>query len=234
MLLGMRSRLPALIVIGALLVLAAVVAAGASAVPVGQGRPLFEFLHLPVITVIDPQVPPPEDARERTWPAWTQWLGWFLMTLPITLLVAAIIAAVLVGLLARRIRFSSPGRVAPGGPGVAGTPAAELLEAARAAQAELARHEGGPPADAVIAAWVRLEETAARAGSPRLAHQTPTEFTDTLSGRPAIGAALDGLRGLYQRARFAPGHTVGAADAEAARVALAEIVHELSAARSAT
>jgi hypothetical protein len=228
MLLWMRSRLPVLVVMGALLVLAAVVAASPSAVPLGEGRPLFEFLKLPTITVTNPRPNLSEVTRERTWGGWTEWLGWFLLALPAAVLVSAIILAIVVGLQARRGRILAPGRTVAEGSVEGGTPVARLLAAAQAAQAEFDRHEGGPPADAVIAAWVRLEETAAAAGLPRLAHQTPTEFTDLLAGHATARDALDRLRGLYQRARFASRHEIGEPEAQAARDALAGIVRDLT------
>lgn len=81
------------------------------------------------------------------------------------------------------------------------------------------------PTDAVIAAWVQLEEAAGRSGVERHPAWTPTEFTVTVLDRtPADRAATRTLLDLYLRARF--GHERMTADdvAAAARAvaALAE------------
>jgi hypothetical protein len=57
--------------------------------------------------------------------------------------------------------------------------------------------------DAVVRAWLGLEEAAADAGVARTAAETPTEFTARLLGRvPADREAVEVLRALYSRARF--------------------------------
>ena len=60
------------------------------------------------------------------------------------------------------------------------------------------------PTDAVLAAWVALEQAAERSGVPRRPADTPTEFTvRVLSATAADTAAVQTLLGLYHRARFA-------------------------------
>ncbi|MBX9247205.1 DUF4129 domain-containing protein, partial [Actinotalea ferrariae] len=60
-----------------------------------------------------------------------------------------------------------------------------------------------PPADAVIAAWVALEEAADRSGLHRDPAATPTEFTvEVLDRTPVDPAAIRTLLVLYLRARF--------------------------------
>ena len=57
--------------------------------------------------------------------------------------------------------------------------------------------------DAIIAAWLALEEGAKLAGSPRDQAQTPTEFTlEVLSQTPATPQVTQELLALYQVARF--------------------------------
>jgi hypothetical protein len=59
--------------------------------------------------------------------------------------------------------------------------------------------------DAVIAAWLRLEQGAADVGVPRRPAQTPTEFTRRVLDHATRGheaAAVDELLHLYHRARF--------------------------------
>jgi hypothetical protein len=72
------------------------------------------------------------------------------------------------------------------------------------------------PTDAVIAAWLALEEAAALSGIPRRPAQTPTEFTVTvLDATPADVAATRGLVGLYHLARFSS-HRIGSEDVASA------------------
>jgi hypothetical protein len=81
---------------------------------------------------------------------------------------------------------------------------------------EFTEHPQRPPRDAVIAAWLALEEA-----EPRKPHQTPTEFTEKL------GVDATVLRNLYQRARF--GHEeVTAEQARQAQRELSRIVRELA------
>jgi len=105
-----------------------------------------------------------------------------------------------------------------------------LRKAAERARVELTERRGGPPGDAVIAAWLRLEEAAAHEGAGRAPHQTATEFTAALLARHTTQEpALDELRELYQRARFGPPGLVGEAEADAAITALDRILHALAA-----
>lgn len=104
-----------------------------------------------------------------------------------------------------------------------------LRRAAETARTELAARAGGPPGDAVIAAWLRLEETAEHEGAGRKPHETATEFTTTLLARYTTSEpALDELRVLYQRARFGRPGEVTEADVSAAIGALDRILHALA------
>jgi hypothetical protein len=100
-----------------------------------------------------------------------------------------------------------------------------LQGASRRALSELDSRVGGPPSDAVIAAWVELEQAAASGGTPRQPHQTPSEFTESvLTEHAADATALTELRALYHRARFGAG--IAPEDAAAARRALERIALE--------
>jgi hypothetical protein len=78
----------------------------------------------------------------------------------------------------------------------------ELRAGARAAAAQV-RHDAAGTADAVVRCWERLEEHGERLGTPRAAHETPTEFgSDLLRRHGADPAAVDDLLHLYHRARF--------------------------------
>jgi len=85
-----------------------------------------------------------------------------------------------------------------------------------------------PPRDAVVAAWVALEDAAALAGTRRDPAQTPTEFTvAVLESTPADRGAVATLRDLYHRARFR-GVDVDAHDVETARRALRRLAADLA------
>lgn len=104
-----------------------------------------------------------------------------------------------------------------------------LRRAAETARTELAGRAGGPPGDAVIAAWLRLEEAAEHEGAGRKPHETATEFTSALLARYTTSEpAMDELRVLYQRARFGPPGEVGEDDVRTAVDALDRILHALA------
>jgi hypothetical protein len=227
MLLGMRTRVPVLLAIVGLLMFAAVVAEGDSAVPAGEGTPLLSFLRIPQINL--PQTPRGRQVERPEPPGfWTDFIGWGILLLPFVLLILAMITAVVLGLRGRTRREPTQ-RYDTEEPEYAEQPVARLRKAAEAARAVFAEHEGGPPGDAVIAAWLRLEDAAARSGTRRRAHETPTEFTAAVSaGHTEIAAALGELRRLYHRARFGRAGAVGPTEAAAARAALERIVTALT------
>ena len=125
-----------------------------------------------------------------------------------------LVVAVLLALLLRSRRHDAAAApltadaAAPAGAGPAGWPRPLLERTLAAAQAELSARAPGEPRDAVVAAWLQLEQGAAAAGVPRRPAQTPTEFTTALLTGLLPGdterAALDELRRLYSRARFGP------------------------------
>jgi uncharacterized protein DUF4129 len=93
----------------------------------------------------------------------------------------------------------------------------EAVEQAR----DLLVREGGRPRDAVIEAWVTLENAADHKRAP---HQTATEFTvGLLEKENADEVALRELRTLYQRARFSTS-TVDDDSVTRARTALDRIL----------
>jgi len=104
---------------------------------------------------------------------------------------------------------------------------ASLATAVARARAHLEGH--AEPGDAVITAWVALEDEAALQGAARHPAQTPTEFTAVLlEHTPAPADAVATLRGLYQRARFTT-RPVTAEDVRAARDAIARIADAIDA-----
>ena len=76
------------------------------------------------------------------------------------------------------------------------------------------------PADAVMKAWLGLQQTAEDSGIVRMAAETPTEFTSRIMRRVfADDRAITTLLTLYLRTRFGD-HPVTAAEVARARVAL--------------
>ncbi|MEV6241592.1 DUF4129 domain-containing protein [Lentzea sp. NPDC051838] len=141
---------------------------------------------------------------------------------PFTVYLLALTALVLFGLIGIILALELPRwRRRRGARGVeiedfeVGETASAVQRVEKALQ-EFTNHPQRPPRDAVIAAWLALEEA-----EERLPHQTPTEFTERL------GVDATVLKNLYQRARF--GHEdVSAEQAQEAQRELSRIVRELA------
>lgn len=153
----------------------------------------------------------------------------------ITAILLGLLCAALLGFAARKLLTILRGRIdttpdnLTAGTGTASPDDAvdlpELQDAVTRALAHLDGH--ARPRDAVVAAWVALEEAAARAGAHRDPAQTPTEFTGTvLAKTPAPPAAVARLRTLYQRARFTD-RPIDRTAVTQARTALADIARSL-------
>ena len=84
------------------------------------------------------------------------------------------------------------------------------------------------PHDAIILAWLGLQEAAEDSGMPRRGPETPTEFTTRVfttlrnDGTAVDLAAARELLALYLRARF-DSHSTSVQDVEAARSAVARL-----------
>lgn len=158
---------------------------------------------------------------------------WLLLVLAVVVALLLVLAGVLV---ARRLRhltretdehdpdtLGPDATVADRPEGTVDLPA--LQDAITRALALLDQHP--QPRDAVVAAWVAVEEEAARQGTDRDPAQTPTEFATTLLDRtPAPRDAVGRLRDLYHLARFTR-RPVTPEQAHAARQALTEIARSL-------
>lgn len=229
-----RRATPLLLLSLAVLLLLAVLATrGGSAVPRGRGllvhgQPITVRPHLPVNPIRNvPRVLNPV-------------LGIGLSSVIALALVAFLFSASMVFVVLattriRRRRRAERERVAnrgePSGD-VGGEVALTLLRGTRSALALLRQRAGGPPSDAVQAAWLALEQAAAECGTTRRPHQTPTEFTSAvLAEHDVDDTALATLRGLYQRARFGQPDSVTESDADAAVAALERIADALAAGR---
>jgi hypothetical protein len=80
------------------------------------------------------------------------------------------------------------------------------------------------PADAIVRAWLGLQETAEQSGIVRRASETPTEFTSRILRRAfADDRAIGTLLRLYLRTRFGD-HPPTAADVADVRAALSDLV----------
>src|SRR2546430_3144438 len=107
MLLWMKTRLPVLLTLGAFLVLAAVVARGSSSVRIGTGKPLFAWLKFPAIHFAqDPSVATNSGAPLTG--SWATIAGWAIVALPLILLLAAIVAALVIAMRMRKIGPPTP------------------------------------------------------------------------------------------------------------------------------
>jgi hypothetical protein len=84
------------------------------------------------------------------------------------------------------------------------------------------------PRRAVIACWLRLEQAAAAAGTPRQATDTPTDLVARLLGEHHVSAdVLASFADVYREARYAT-HTVDERMREQARAALQRLRAELT------
>lgn len=218
----------------AALVLLALVVVGAAAATPWRVRPPESLLEavpglmpdlgpLPTPSPTTPPAPPRDTA--------TTDLGLVL------LLAGLLLAAVLLALVGRRVlsalradeRPPDPDVLAAGASlGDATAPAVTVDELQDAVTLALQRlDEAATPHDAVVAAWVSLEEAAARHGTERDPAQTPTEFTMALlHDTPAPPEPVATLRRLYHHARFTAG-PVEDAQVGTARDALERIARTL-------
>jgi len=152
-------------------------------------------------------------------------VGWILAALGAA--VVAVLLFFLVRALVRAWLARTPRRDAEA-PGVE-TFATEAEPDPEAAAPEIRRgiafarreiDEHAAPSDAIVAAWVGLEQSAADAGLVRGAAETPAEFAlRIITRREAIAADARALLGLYERVRFA-GRVATEDDRAAARRAL--------------
>jgi hypothetical protein len=97
----------------------------------------------------------------------------------------------------------------------------------------IARLSGdGDARSAVIACWVRLEEVAREAGTPRAVSDAPADLVSRLLGAHQVSsAALTSLAELYRTARYSA-NTIDFGMRERAVTALGQIRAELAASRS--
>ncbi|GAA1261170.1 DUF4129 domain-containing protein [Saccharothrix xinjiangensis] len=221
----MKPRLALALVAGSALVLVALAARGSS--PVTYADRGGDVDDAPVTT------PPPAPDQEPLADVGGSTTAGSFLVLLLVVVAAAVVGLVVIAVHAlgqvRRGRRSRAGREADAPDAVDGRVGAPEILVQRATEAleELRERGGGPPGDAVIAAWLTLERAAEESGLPRQGHQTPTEFTGDLLTRHRVDEAATGaLRRAYQRARFGSAE-VTRDDARAAAEALEAIVRGL-------
>lgn len=146
--------------------------------------------------------------------------GKIIIVLAVIVLLLAVVLSALTALRNRKLRRGGVGVVIDPVEGTIDTVMRLRLKEAVTQARDLLARAGGVPRDAVIQAWVTLENATEHRRAP---HQTATEFTVALLEKESVDeGALRELRTLYQRARF--GHEGGEGDASRARSALDRIL----------
>jgi hypothetical protein len=154
-----------------------------------------------------------------------EWIG--TAALAVLIIAGAVLAALLIWAFARdQVRRQA--RRAPRPLPAAPPPADELVAALDAGLEELSDTDRDPRR-AVIACWVRLEQAAAAAGTPRHPGDTPTDLVSRLLTEQRVDArVLSALRDVYREARYAT-HTVDDRMRAEARSALQRLRADLGA-----
>lgn len=228
----MRARVPLLLSLAVLLLLAVLATRGGSAVPHGTGLVLIGGAgggNAQQGAVTARSLP------GRLNPIISVGMTTVIAVALVLYLISMIMFVVLIASLRRRRRRLDLERTTADEQtteAVDGETARTLLRGTRSALELLRQRTGGPPSDAVQRAWLALEAAAAGSGTPRRPDQTPTEFTGAvLSAHDVDAAAVGTLRGLYQRARFGRPELVTETDADTAVAALDRIEASLAARR---
>jgi hypothetical protein len=172
-------------------------------------------------SAVEPTETPVEAARGLP-----DWIG-TATTVVLVLLVIAMVIVLTFALLrdANRRRRNRTGRR---GPRRAGNTAEDLVAALDAGLEELSDTDRDPRR-AVIACWVRLEQAAAEAGTPRHPGDSPTDLISRLLAEQRVDAAvLAALMEVYREARYAT-HTVDDQMRQQARYALERLRADLGA-----
>lgn len=159
------------------------------------------------------------------------WIG--TAALAVLLVAALVIVALVVWALVRdqmRRQARRTGRRAPGA--VPARTAEDLVAALDAGLEELSDTDRDPRR-AVIACWVRLEQAAAAAGTPRHPGDSPTDLVGRLLREQQVdGGVLAALLAVYRQARYAT-HTVDDQMRSQARSALERLRADLGAGAAA-
>jgi uncharacterized protein DUF4129 len=146
--------------------------------------------------------PPPEAAQGL--PEWVGTVTLVLLGIILVVVLVLVTWAVLRDAARRRARKGNRGKIK----GKDGVRTAEELVAALDAGLEELSDSDRDPRRAVIACWVRLEQAAAAAGTPRHPGDSPTDLVGRLLSEQRVDAqVLAALLEVYREARYAT-HTV--------------------------
>jgi hypothetical protein len=210
---------------GAVAMTALVVAALGQPVPL-LSRPVDTetFTPLPTVTSLPPSATPSRPTSTSTAMPFDP--SPVLVTLvQVVLVLAALVVLVVLGQLLRSLLRRRPHLELHEEPDFAiPLVPTELLDAARDRLRDL---ETGEPRNAIVAAWVGLEASAAATGLPRLPAETSTEYTERVIGVwPVDSARLGDLAALYREARFSV-HDLGESHRVRAITDLRVLISEL-------
>ena len=157
-------------------------------------------------------------------PGWVSTAALIFVAVLVVIVIALVIWAVLRNAMSRR--GPRKGRRDPARPEP--RTAEDLVAALDAGLQELSDTDRDPRR-AVIACWVRLEQAAAAAGTPRHAGDSPTDLVARLLAEQRLDArVLTPFAGVYRQARYAT-HTVDDQMRQQARAALERLRSDLGA-----
>jgi hypothetical protein len=154
------------------------------------------------------------------------WIG--TLTLVVLTVLVIVMVAILTWALLRDAARRRKTRTGRRGPRRTANTAEDLVAALDAGLEELSDTDRDPRR-AVIACWVRLEQAAAEAGTPRHPGDSPTDLVGRLLAEQQVDAAvLAALMEVYREARYAT-HTVDDRMRQQARYALERLRADLGA-----
>jgi hypothetical protein len=190
---------------------------------IARDEPVSEAPILPTTPPSAQASTPPEPEPARGLP---DWVG------TVALIVLGVVAVVLIGLVVYAVlrdRRGKKGKNPKKRKGKDQPRTAEELVAALDAGLEELSDTDIDPRRAVIACWVRLEQAAADAGTPRHPGDSPTDLVGRLLAEQQVDAAvLAALLEVYREARYAT-HTVDDQMRSQAREALQRLRADLGA-----
>ncbi|GLW31421.1 DUF4129 domain-containing protein [Actinoplanes regularis] len=171
-----------------------------------------------------PSAPPTPETPVEAASGLPDWVGSVTLVILAVLVVAMII--ILTWALVRDVARRRKNRTGRHGRRRTGNTAEDLVAALDAGLEELSDTDRDPRR-AVIACWVRLEQAAAVAGTPRNPGDSPTDLVGRLLAEQQVDAAvLAALMEVYREARYAT-HTVDDRMRHQARYALERLRADL-------
>lgn len=225
---SLRRYLP-LLGVGLLLVAAALAALLATpqvrpVKPLKPDLPTVEPTVFSTVRRVDPAAPA---ATAQPDPSQVKLPGWLLGAVQVLCVLVSVGLVVLVLWMMLRNRLGTRERSLPGTKEPETAARQDVIAALDRGLSELDDSDTDPRR-AVIACWVRLEQAAAGAGTPRAPGDTSTDLVGRLLAEQHVSAAvLFPLAEVYRLARYAT-HTVDATMRDQARAALGQLRAELS------